>query len=109
MQIQKLEFPDSDYEVAIYKTLTSMSAVSAQVGVVSFGKGKRSPEQGLGVNPQHEVAIVMEGSFSVETEDGIKNIEAGDIITSDANEAHAVTALEAGKILFMLFGEDVRF
>ena len=80
MDIKKLEFPDSDYEVAIYKTLTSQTGTAMQFGVVSFAKGKRSPEQGLGINAQHEVAIVMEGEFHVETENGDYSIKAGDVV-----------------------------
>lgn len=73
-------------------------------GVATFSGGLRHPEQGMTMHDQHEISYIIEGRMKLHGEQGITDIEAGQVIYLKANEKHATTAIEDGKVFWVLYG-----
>ena len=93
------------YELYPLDTLDVTGARQAQVGVVRFGAGHRSPPEGFRTSAAHELATLLEGRVRVDLPDGASRIVGpGEVIVSSPAEAHATTALEDTVILYVLVG-----
>ncbi|GAA6153802.1 cupin domain-containing protein [Pseudoteredinibacter isoporae] len=75
-----------------------------QVGVAGFPMALRHPAKGMAAHEQDEISIILEGEFTLETEEGVFTCKAGDVTYIPAGEAHASSSSTGGKVFYVLFG-----
>ncbi len=85
-------------------SMTAESDACIQFGVAHFKKGTRQPVDGLTAHEESEISLVLQGSFSLETENGLEELGRGDLIVIPADTPHAATALEDARVYFVLVG-----
>lgn len=104
MQIMKTDLGSFDFSVTSLLDLMPEGTGRLQIGTATFPKDKRHPETGLAPHAQREISLILEGAFDLETSEGIRRVEAGDLIILDPGEAHASVALTDSKVFYVLFG-----
>jgi quercetin dioxygenase-like cupin family protein len=93
---------EGPYALALLAKFESIGGGKVECGMVRFGRGNRSPAQGLHSNSLHEVAVVLSGRVLVETATTRFEAAAGDYVTCSPGEPHATTGLEDSTLLFVL-------
>jgi len=84
--------------------LTPVETGNASFGMGAFGPDVRHPQTGLAHHDQHEISYIIEGRMILHMEDGDVNIEPGMVLWLEKGEPHATTALENGKVFYVLYG-----
>lgn len=91
------------YDLRPLETIDLTGARDAQIGLVRFAAGHRSPPEGFRSGAAHEIATLVEGRVRVDTPDGESRIvNARDVIVSSPAEPHATTALEDTVIFYVV-------
>ncbi len=86
-------------------TLGPQDQAAIDVGVASFTSGCRSPESGFSVHEQHEISLLLEGEFILETPEESRIVRAGQLIHFQPGEQHASTATRDSRVYYILFGQ----
>lgn len=84
--------------------LLPVKAGNASFGVATFEAGTRHPEREMTAHDQHEISYIIEGRLKLFTEQGVTEVEPGQVVWLEANEKHASTAIEDGKVFWVLYG-----
>ena len=90
------------YDLRLLENIDIEGVTRGAVGVVRIGAGTRSPSEGLRFNAEHEIAYLVQGQVKVDTEEGSRIVNAGDVIVASPAERHATTALEDATIVYVL-------
>ena len=76
----------------------------ASFGLATISAGTRHPENELASHDQHEISYIIEGRLKLITEQGVMEVGPGQVVWLEANEKHASTAIEDGKVFWVLYG-----
>lgn len=90
------------YSLASVPSLSLNGASEAVTGLVHFGAGARSPENGMRVSAAHELGYVVSGRLRIDTAQSSYEVRAGDVLVASPALAHSTTALEDSEIFFVL-------
>jgi quercetin dioxygenase-like cupin family protein len=90
------------YDLRPLEMLDLHSAGVAQTGLVRIAEGTRSPPEGLRASARHEIAYVIAGRARIDTAEGSRTVNAGDVIVSSPTEPHATTALADTTVFYVL-------
>jgi quercetin dioxygenase-like cupin family protein len=107
MEVRTLPEPSEDVDIASLLTLGPQTEGAIDVGTASFPPGVRFPETGFSVHEQHEVSLLLEGEFVLETLEGTHIVKAGQMIHFLPGEQHAATAVSEARVFYILFGAPV--
>lgn len=111
MKILELSYPSGSKEDYLKELFVhSEQAFNLQFGTVFLKKGTRIPEQGFTHHDQMKIVFLVEGEIKIllenETVSFNKNLITGESFMVDYFEGHGGIALEASKIIFVLFGKN---
>lgn len=76
-----------------------------EVGCAFFPCGAEHPvEGGYSTHEQHEVSLILSGALEIETQAGVREVSAGQVVHIEPHEAHRVRARSDSAVYYVLFG-----
>jgi quercetin dioxygenase-like cupin family protein len=104
MRIEPIEWQTGMVDIRALASFEAAGETVIQAGIASFPKGVRHPATGLSAHKGTEVSLIIDGSFEVETADGISRVDGNNLVVIPAGEGHATTALADSRVFYILFG-----